>query len=124
MLKGADILSDDSSDEDKLDQKTKELEKKLQQLLLEKEQHKKEQNSITRKHAYLQSQVKTLSFVAAMAPALEAEKGASNSRYEAMRRRRDARLAKSNKPHVTTAVNSTEATLAETTNPEAKNKLK
>ncbi len=96
MLKGADTLSDNSSGEDQeLDQKAKELEKKLQQLLLDNKQHKKEQNSMTRKQAYLQSQVKTLSFVTALAPALETEKGAPSARYEAMRRRRDARLAKS-----------------------------
>lgn len=96
MLKGADTLFDDSSDEDQeLDQQTKELEKKLQQLLLENEQHKKEQKSISRKQTYLKSQVKTLTFVAALAPTLEAEKSAPSARYEAMRRRRDSRLAKS-----------------------------
>jgi hypothetical protein len=71
-----------------------ELEKKLKALLIENEKIKKEKGRVLRQNGYLETQVKTLSFIKVLQTAIAADPiPDTNPRLEAMKRRRDSKLA-------------------------------
>ncbi len=96
MLKGAgdDREGDDVyDDDDDLDSKTAELERKLKSLLVENEQIERDKAKAQRTHNTLEKQVTVLQVMSTLSGHLESTQGPSK-RYEEMRRRKDRKEGK------------------------------